>query len=425
MQTRRKSSRKLLNVLAATVAFLAGNFSHAAPAVKNAETPLLLKAQRLFDGVKVSENAAVLIENGKIKAVGSATDAFTKTKGVREIDLGNATLLPGFIDLHSHVLFQKVPQDTILQHGVTTVRDLGGPLVATTGGDGHLRLITAGPILTVTNGYPSTVFGSHGHQHGHDQEQGHTQSHEQEHGHGDNNSGHVIVESPEQAREVVRHLIKGGAAIIKISLEPGGEAGASWTNHGSSVPLPWPMLSLDMVKAIVDEAHKNSKQVAAHLAETEGVKIALEGGVDEWAHAPCLEIPDELLQKAAQQKLKIIPTLDTLSHCPGIHQNVKKLAQYGAEFLYGVEIAHADIPWGIDAQELQLLNHVAGLTPLQVLQTATSKAGQYLGLAPLGTLTADAPADMIAVKGNPLEKFKLLEYPDLVMSGGKLVVNKF
>jgi imidazolonepropionase-like amidohydrolase len=117
--------------------------------------------------------------------------------------------------------------------------------------------------------------------------------------------------------------------------------------------------------------------------------------------------------------------MDTLSRCPGIHQNVKKLASMGAEFLYGAEIAHADIPWGIDAQELQLMMHVAGMSPLQVLQTATSKAGAYLGLAPLGTLTKGAPADIIAVKGHPLEKFKLLEYPDLVMSGGHIVVNKF
>jgi imidazolonepropionase-like amidohydrolase len=406
MQTH-NTPRKLLKIMTAAIIALLGNLS--AHAAEN-QQPLLLKAQRLFDGVKFSENAAVLIVDGKIKAVGSSNAAFAKTKGLKEINLGNATLLPGFIDLHSHILFQNVPQDKVLEHGITTARDLGGALKPISGGDGHLRLLTVGSILTVKNGYPLTVFGGHDDKHGH---------------HHEHSEIAAIVESPEQARELVRHLIAGGANLIKISLEPGGEAGAGWSNHGSTVPLPWPMLSLEMVQAITDEAHKLGKKVAAHVAEIEGVKLALAGGVDEWAHAPCLEVSDELLQQAAQQKVKVIPTLDTLSHCPGIFQNVKKLTQFGVEFLYGVEIAHPDIPWGIDAQELKLLNHVAGLSPIEVLQTATAKAGSYLGLAPLGTISKDAPADIIAVKGNPLEKFKLLEYPDLVMSGGKLVVNNF
>ena len=62
---------------------------------------------------------------------------------------------------------------------------------------------------------------------------------------------------------------------------------------------------------------------------------------------------------------------------------------------------------------------------IKVLKAATSGAGEHLGLAPLGTLTSGAPADLIAVRGNPIEKFKLLEYPDLVMSGGRVIVNNF
>jgi imidazolonepropionase-like amidohydrolase len=65
------------------------------------------------------------------------------------------------------------------------------------------------------------------------------------------------------------------------------------------------------------------------------------------------------------------------------------------------------------------------MSPLELFRTATSKAGEHLGLAPLGTLTRGAPADIIAVRGNPFENFKPLEYPDLVISGGRVVVNKF
>lgn len=69
--------------------------------------------------------------------------------------------------------------------------------------------------------------------------------------------------------------------------------------------------------------------------------------------------------------------------------------------------------------------HLTGMTPLELFHTATAKAGVHLGLAPLGTLTATAPADLIAVRGNPFENFKPLEYPDLVMSGRYIVVNRF
>lgn len=412
MESRSKLSQKPLHVLAMALSLAGLHFAPAFAADKNTPLPILLKAQHLFNGVEMSENAAVLIVDGKIKAVGSANDAFAKQKNVREIVLGDATLLPGLIDLHTHVLYQHVPQDKVMEHGITTVRDLGGALQPISGGNGQLRVLTAGAVVTVAGGYPLTVFGGHNNKH-----------HHYEHGHDKDLA--AIVESPEQAQKMVHQMIEAGASVIKIALEPGGEAGAAWSNHGSTTPLPWPMLSLAMVKSITEEAHKHGKVVSAHLAETEGVKLALEGGVDEWAHAPCLEVSDELLQQAAAQKVKIVPTLDTLAACPGVHQNVKKLAQFGAEFLYGSELAHPDIPWGIDGQELQLMAHLTGLTPLQVLQSATSKSGKYLGLAPLGTIAVDAPADLIAVKGNPLEKLKLLEYPDLVISGGKLIVNKF
>lgn len=97
----------------------------------------------------------------------------------------------------------------------------------------------------------------------------------------------------------------------------------------------------------------------------------------------------------------------------------------GGEFLYGAEIAHPDIPWGIDAQELITMMQMTNMQPIEVLRSATSKSGQYLNIPLLGTLQAGAPADMIAVKGDPTQALKLLEYPDLVMSVGKIVLNNF
>jgi imidazolonepropionase-like amidohydrolase len=99
------------------------------------------------------------------------------------------------------------------------------------------------------------------------------------------------------------------------------------------------------------------------------------------------------------------------------------LAALGGELLYGAEVAHPDIPWGIDAQELISMKHMTKMQAIDVLRSATSKAGHHLNLPLLGTLQPGAPADMIAVKGDPSHSFKILEYPDFVMSGGKIVVN--
>ena len=88
-------------------------------------------------------------------------------------------------------------------------------------------------------------------------------------------------------------------------------------------------------------------------------------------------------------------------------------------------LAHPDIPRGIDAQELIYMKQMGNMEVIDVLRAATSRAGQQLKLPLLGTLQLGAPADMIAVKGDPTKNLKALEYPDLVISGGKIVVNNF
>jgi imidazolonepropionase-like amidohydrolase len=241
----------------------------------------------------------------------------------------------------------------------------------------------------------------------------------------------------------VRRLIDQGAAIIKIALELGGETGAPWSSHhghahhgsahadphaaqaASHPPAAWPMLPEATVKAIVDEAHRNQRKVSAHVAETAGVRIALNAGVDEWAHMPCDLIPEPLLKQAKAQNVTIIGTLDTLSKCAGIARNAAIWTELGGELLYGAEIAHPDIPWGIDAQELMLMMHMAKMELPDVLRAATAKTGQHLGVPLLGTIQPGAPADLIAIQGNPAQHLKRLEYPGLVISGGRIVVNHF
>jgi len=375
--------------------------------IQEKENSLLIYADRVFDGHTIKTNTAVLITGNKIVRIDSL-DAF-HIKPAKTINLGDATLLPGFIELHAHLSFKNVPAEIVLKHGITTIRDLGGPIHQPFGGDGRLRILTSGPIITAPNGYPIPIFGS---------------------------DNVIPVSSESDARQAVRSLIKKGAVVIKIALEPGGEKGAPWASaHGhnhkhqhqkiTSVEKQWPLLSEDIVTAIVDEAHKLNRKVTAHIGETKGAEISINSGVDEWAHVPCAVIPKKLLKKAVKQQIKIVSTIDTLSKCSGIFQNIKELTSLGAEFLYGAEIAHKDIPWGIDSQELFYLKKFANLSPLELLQTITSKAGQHLNRPQLGSLKPGAHADIIAVKGNPLNNLKRLEYPDLVISGGKIVLNNF
>lgn len=384
-------------------------------------TPLLLHAARVFDGHEIRTNVSVLINNGQVAQIGPR-ESFKMHGKIRTIDLGDATILPGFIELHAHLSYQKVPADTVLRHGITTIRDLGGPVHKPYGGNGSLRVLTSGPIITAPQGYPIAKLGS--------------------------TNIALAVATKTEAREIVRTLIDKGAAVIKVALEPGGEVGAPWSSdHGHAhhhqpshahadtkhqpahqalhVKPMWPLLSEEIVTAIVDEAHQHDRKVTAHIAETTGAQIAINAGVDEWAHIPCDPIPEPLLKQAVSQNVKIISTIDTLSKCSGIVHNADTWTALGGEFLYGAEIAHPDIPWGIDAQELMLLMQMAKMDLIDVLRAATSKAGQHLNIPLLGTLQPSAPADMIAVRGNPMHTLKSLEYPDLVISGGQIIVNHF
>ena len=117
----------------------------------------LYTAARVFDGDNEIPDAGVLIEGSQIVKVGPAKELVPLADNVFE--LGDATLLPGLIELHAHLLFQNIPPEIVLKHGITTLRDVGGPLKPPSGGVGKLRLLTAGPIITVQNGYPISVFG--------------------------------------------------------------------------------------------------------------------------------------------------------------------------------------------------------------------------------------------------------------------------
>lgn len=386
----------------------------------------ILTAKQLFDGVNFPQaNMAVLIEGNKVKQVGTPKELHGLCKN--RINLGDATIMPGFIESHAHITFQNVRKDKVLENGITTAQDTGGPLMPPEGGQGTLRLLSTGPIIQAPGGYPLNVFGG---------------------GAGGYDQIGIPVETVAEAEKVVDDLVKGGATAIKIALEPGGEDGAPWMQPHGDAGTPawteanqWPMLTPEIVKAIVDKAHGFDKpvRVIAHVGEQTGFDRAVAGGVDELAHMPCKAISESSLHAAVEAGVTFVTTIDTLGSCSGIHANAHAVTHVmehnpgtGSAFIYGSEVAHDNVPWGINGEEMHLMLHLThGEGAIEyndvvnVFRSATSKAGENLGIDKLGTLMPGAPADIIAVKGNPFERFKLLEYPDLVMSGGRTIVNNF
>lgn len=369
----------------------------------------ILIAARLFDGINFPEDdKAVLIEGNKIKQIGTLAELSSQC--ANQLDLGDSTLLPGFIERHGHITFQNVNKSVVLKNGITTAQDVGGPLKAMEGGQGTLRLLSAGPIIQAVDGYPLNIFGGEG---------------------GFDKIG-IIVSSVTEAETVVQELVDGGASAIVISLEPGGEPGRHWMTHGNPIPAtPWPMLSAEITQAIVTQAHALGKRVMAFVGEETGLIRALDANIDELVHMPCAEISDELLQRIADDGVTVVTTLDTHSTCEHMFGNAVELGMKNANVVYGSEIAHDDVPWGINGQELHIMlqalsgEEIDFTDVVNVIKAATSRAAEDLGIPGLGTLTPDAPADLIAVRGNPFQRFKILEYPDLVLSGGRAVVNNY
>ncbi|MFN2469572.1 MAG: amidohydrolase family protein [Gaiellaceae bacterium] len=342
------------------------------------EADLVIRAARVFDGTRMVADASVVVRDRRIAAVGRDVGA----DGRRTIELGNATVLPGFIDLHVHTGGSY----ELVDAGVTTVRDLGNSRyligVARRGETGRLRVLAAGPLLTAPGGYPVPAFGP---------------------------ETAFEVRGPRAAREAVAGLARDGAAVIKVALEPGLNG-------------DWPMLTPSEVRAIVSAAHRRDLRVTAHVTDERGAGLALAGGVDELAHMPCRQEAPDVMRALAGRGIEIVGTLRVVADvCPYGGENARVFVAAGGRLLYGSDWS-LEAPVAINPSEIRLMIE-AGLTPLEVLRTATAVAGRYLGLEPLGQLVEGAPADLFAVRGDPLADRSVLSEPVLVVADGELIVD--
>jgi imidazolonepropionase-like amidohydrolase len=398
----------------------------------------VLKAARMFDGTsdKIINDAVVVVEGTRIKAIGGAVPA-----GAEVIDLGDVTLLPGFIDAHTHLsaesgenfyfnyfqnLMRQPAEQALLastfarktiEAGVTTVRDLGSSDYI----DVSLRNAIAngyivGPRMLVAV-HAISATGGHGDSDAIPPARGVPQS------------GPIdgICNGPEECRAAVRYQIKYGADVIKC-MPSGGVLSLADT-------VSAPQLTQAEMNAIVEEAHAWGRKVAAHCHGDAAAKIAIAAGVDSIEHGTFLE-PDTLALMR-DKGVYLVPTLlaaesikPRLDKLPPPIAVKAKAAIAGRDAMFrnalksGVKIAFgtdsAVSPHGINAQEFSLMTSL-GMSPAAALRTTATSAA-LLGLDDrIGTLAAGKLADIIAVPGNPLTDMKVTERVSFVMKEGTVV----
>jgi imidazolonepropionase-like amidohydrolase len=426
--------KKIVLALSLCVSFVA---AAQGPATKPHVTAL--KAARLFDGTSdtVVTNGVVIIEGNRIKSVGGAIPA-----GAEVIDLGDVTLLPGFIDAHVHLTgesgdnyyldyFQGVmrhPAEQALlattyarktiDAGFTTVRNVGANEYVDIG----LRnAINAGWIVGPRMLTAVHAIGGTG---------GHADNDPIPPARGVPQAGPIdgVCNGPAECRAAVRYQVKYGADVIKF-MPSGGVLSLS-------DPVDAPELSQDEMNAIVEEAHHWGRKVAAHCHGDTAAKMAINAGVDSIEHGSFLK-PDTLAMMH-DKGVYLVPTLlagDWLmgkldKFPPSIATKAKAAVTVRSDMFRnaikaGVKIAFgtdsAVSPHGLNAKEFALMTGL-GMTPAAALRSATSVDAALLGVDDkTGTLTPGKLADIIAVPGNPLTDITATERVSFVMKEGVVV----
>ncbi len=411
---------------------------------------IAIRAAHMMDGKSDTpvDNPVILVEGGRISAVGAG---LAIPADARVIDLGNLTLLPGLIDVHTHLLSEMdgtnlslqdvemlkivTTQSTAerallgaklgredLEAGITTVRDLGN-----SGVNGDVALRDAinrgwlpGPRIVAATRALAAPGGQFGRLIPEAQKVIELE--------------YVIINGPDSARQAVRQALYDGANCIKVIV------------NGSPANV-----TLDEMKAIVDEAHTAGVKVAAHAIGDNATRIAAEAGADSIEHA--YTISDDTLKMMAQKHIFLVPTDGTLQeflnmmfgkrqptpeeraeqekkfrpYVEGNRDRLQRALKFGVPIAAGSDM-YLTMPNENRGQaSLDMLDAYAeeGMTPLQILHAATSNAAELLGWqGRIGTLEAGKLADMIAVPGEPWKDAGALKHARFVMKGGVIVKNE-
>jgi imidazolonepropionase-like amidohydrolase len=433
---------KVFALAAAWAATLASVSVGAARAQEKAQPPapkkVAIRAGRLIDGKSETPmaNALILIEGDKIVSV---TPGGSAPAGVQLIDLSRATVLPGFVDTHTHVLLQgditeeeydaqllkeSIPYRAILgarnarialEHGFTTIRDLEteGAMYADVDvkkaiANGEVpgpRMQVATRAMTPTGMYPLLGY-----------------SWELK-----VPTGVQYVDGADGARKAVREQVMYGADWIKYYSDRRYHFEADGVLHS--------MVNFtdEEAKAIVDETHRLGKRAAAHAIGSDGIAAALRAGVDTVEHGDGLT--DALIDEVVKKGVYWVPTIAVGAYvAPGRGGNWTKMvdvekAAFQKALKKGVKIALGTDAGGFDWKELNQAKEFEyyvnyGMTPMQAIRSGTVVPAELLGWSDkIGTIEAGKWADIVAVSGDPLSDITELQRVKFVMKGGAVYKN--
>jgi len=401
-----------------------------------AETTVIT-ADRMIDVAngKVVKQAAVIVTDNIITASGRLKDLTVPNEATR-IDLGNATLMPGLMDMHVHLtsdatrhgykrLEVSLPRAAItgvkhakatLDAGFTTVRNVGAPGFAdvalrdaiNAGDVVGPRMFVAGPSLGVTGGHCDSNLLPYEY----------------------DNYSEGVADGPWEVRKKVRRNIKYGATVIKFCATGGV------LSKGTKVGAQ--QYTFEEMKALIDEAHLRGLTVATHAHGTNGIKAAIKASVDSVEHVSLLD--DEAIDLAKKngtyfsmdiyvteyilgegEKAGILEESLNKERIVGKTQreNFEKAVKAGVNMVFGSDAGvypHGDNP----KQFARMVKF--GMPPIQAIQAATINPARLLKQeATLGSLEKGKLADIVAVPGNPLDDMSLMEKVGFVMKDGQIV----
>ena len=399
----------------------------------------VITAATMIDGVaaQARHNVAVVIRGNRIESI-RARDAADLPAGARRIDLGEATLLPGLIDTHTHLFLQgEVPAEggydaqllkqplsfrvaravvaarRALDQGFTTLRDLETE-GAGYGDVGIKQAIEAGIIpgprlfiatvsISSTGGYALEGYAPELKL----------------------PKGSQLIDGPIEARKAAREQLDHGADWIKVYMTH-----RSWVDRAGRL-VSQPTLTTEELRAVVDETHGWGRKVACHAYNGLGLQRALDGGCDSIEHG--LEISDAQIAQMRRQGTWYVPTLAVYykdwdpADTPSGKRDRARVAVHGVSFAKalkaGIPIAFGTdvggFPWSEPIAQEFAREVEFGMTPLQAVQSATVRAAELLGMeGQIGAIVPGAYADLVAVRGDPLADVAALGQVQFVMKDG-------